>query len=230
MAYYDSDDEGEGYDLEWLLPNPQRFWFEDNLLYPKERKKKETKNFMTDFTTEFMSGTIYWCKVFKAVPNYEKTGKEWTLNFIPDDDGIAILKKHRLLDRLKESNDSVPEDFLVLRKPELNKDGEKNDPIKVVDEDNEPWDKGNIGNGSKGDLRLTIADFGKGMKKAIWTNAIRVTEHVPHEGGTQSDDPFADYKSSPKTKTAKPSTEGNAKTKKAAKTVLEELDDDEIPF
>jgi len=185
---------------------------------------------MTDFVTEFMSGTFYWAKVFKAVDNYERTGKEWTFNFIPDENSIAVLKKHRLLDRLKEANDTVPGDFLILRKPERDKDDKLNDPIKVKTADNEDWDvreNGLIGNGSKGDIRITVADFGKGKKKAIWTNAIRVTEHVPHEGGTQSNDPFADYKTCETS--AKPETK-KAKPAKAAP--LSELDDDEdeIPF
>jgi len=185
---------------------------------------------LTEFTTEFMSGTLYWAKVFKAVDNYERTGKEWTFNFIPDEDGIAVLKKHRLLDRLKEANDTVPGDFLVLRKPERNKDDEKNEPIKVKTADNEDWDisvNGLIGNGSKGDLRLTIADFGKGMKKAIWTNAIRVTDHIPHEGGTQSGDPFAEYKGS---ETKSPKKETKAKPAKAPLSELDGDDEDEIPF
>lgn len=181
---------------------------------------------MTEFTTEFVSGKIYWAKVFKPVDNYERTGKEWTFDFVPDEKGIEVLKKHRLLDRLKEPRDPIPGDYIRLRKPELDKDGNRNDPIRVLDEDNEDWENGNIGNGSSADLRLTIADFGKGKKKAIWTSAIRVTDHVPHEGGTQSDDPFGGYSSS--------SASPKKTTKKApkGKTVVEELDelDDDIPF
>ena len=187
---------------------------------------------MTEFTTEFMSGELYWAKVFRPVDNYEKTGKEWTFNFIPDEAGIEVLKKHRLLDRLKEPNDSVPGEYLVLRKPELDKDGNKNKPITVKTSDNEDWDTdedGLIGNGSKGDLRLTVADFGRGKKKAIWTNAIRVTDHVPHEGGTQARDPFAEMdegKPEPKKSTK---TKQKAVKDKEASAELDDLDDD-LPF
>ncbi len=179
---------------------------------------------MVEFTTEFMSGTIYWAKVFKPVLNYNKDGKEWTFNLIIDDAGVDSLKKHRLLDRIKEANDKVPGDFLVLKKPELNKDGDRNDPIKVLTADGKPWDtqvNGLIGNGSKVDVRLTVADFGKGMKKAIWTSAIRVTDHIPNEGGTQ--DPFAGMDNDTPPVKAKAA----AKAKPAP---LSELDDDEIPF
>lgn len=181
---------------------------------------------MTEFTTEFMSGTIYWAKVFKAFDNYERTAKEYSFDFVPDAASIEVLKKHRLLDRLKEPRDPIPDDYIRLRKPELDKDGKLLEKIKILDADGEPWDQlksGNIGNGSKVDIRLTVADFGKGMKKALWTSAIRVNKLVPHEGGTQSPDPFNDY--------AKP--ESPASAPKAAKTKsaprAEELDDD-LPF
>src|SRR3546814_14874106 len=59
--------------------------------------------------------------------------KEWSLDFVPDD--VTFLKEHKLLDRLKE-NDSVPGDFIKLRKPEETKEGEKNDPIRIYDENN----------------------------------------------------------------------------------------------
>lgn len=178
---------------------------------------------MTEYTNEFMSGTIYWAKVFRAVDNYEKTGKEWAFDFVPDDDGVAVLKKHRLLDRLKEGVDPIDGDYLRLKKPTVNKDGDKNEPFKIYDAEDNVWDGGNIGNGSKVDLALTIADFGKGKKKAIWTQAIRVIEHVPHEGGTQDSNPFANkpsgVKAAPK-KAVKP-----AKTEAPA-----DFDDDEMPF
>src|SRR3546814_15568698 len=95
--------------------------------------------------------------------NYEVTGKEWSLDFVPDD--VTLLKEHKLLDRLKE-NDSVPGDFTKLRKPEETKAGEKNDPIRIYDENNEQWDSSKlIGNGAKADVQLTIDDWGKGKKK-----------------------------------------------------------------
>lgn len=179
---------------------------------------------MTEFTTEFLTGTIYWAKVFKAVDNYEHTAKEWTFDLCLDDDSTEILKKHRLLDRLKEAKDPVPSDYIRLRKPESDKNGNKNDPITIKDEDGEDWGKGNIGNGSSVIVRVTVADFGKGKKKGIWTNAIKVTEHVPHEGGGQFSDPFAEFTSAPPKKAAA----AKAPAKKAEAPV-EDFEDD-IPF
>lgn len=134
---------------------------------------------MVDYTTVYVSGTIYWAKVFVPVTNYDGDGKEWSFDFVPDD--VSFLKEHKLLDRLKDAKEPITGDYIHLRKPEKNKEGEKNDPIRIYDEDDNQWESGKlIGNGSKADIKLTVADFGKGKKKALWTKAIRVTEHVPY--------------------------------------------------
>lgn len=180
---------------------------------------------MADFTTVFASGTIYWCKVLgNPVNNYEGDAREWTYDFVPDDTGF--LKEHGLTDRLKEDkNGNMNGPFLHLKKPELNRDGEVNEHIRVYNADDEEWDREvSIGNGSKVDVKLTIADWGKGKRKSIWTRAIRVTEHVPYVsnefsgmGGNTTED------TSPKKAPRK--TAG----KKQPDPSFDDLDDD-IPF
>lgn len=174
---------------------------------------------MVEYTTHFVTGKIYWAKVHQAVSNYEGTAKEWTLDFVPDD--VTFLKEERLLDRLKAPRGVIEGDYLHLKKPELDKDGNKNDPIRIYDSEDAPWEEGKaIGNGSTVDLKLTVADFGKGKKKAIWTKAIRVQDLVPYvsnEFGGMSES----KKDAPK------------KEKKEAKTPsLDDFDDvnDDLPF
>jgi hypothetical protein len=196
-------------------------------------------------TTVFVSGKVYWAKIVgdKALTNnYEGTGREWTFEFEPDD--VSFLKDHRLLDRLKDpmayanqleerGEDEKAEkaresakgrgDYLLIKKAEFNKDGEKNPPFKIVDSDNQPWGEDRlIGNGSTVDLKLNIIDWGAGKKKSIWCSAIRVQDLVVYET-----DEFAgmDGPSAPKpaaTKVSKPKT-------KAAAEEFADLDDD-IPF
>lgn len=172
---------------------------------------------MSDFTTVFVSGKIYWAKILgKPVPNYDGDAREWTYDFVPDD--ITFLKTHGLLDRLKEDKKgTMGGDFLHLRKPELDSEGEKNEPIRIYDADNLPWDSETlIGNGSDVDLKLTIADWGKGKKSSIWTKAIRITNHVPYVSNE-----FAGMgEAEPVKKPDKPKTKSR---------VMEDLDDD-IPF
>lgn len=175
---------------------------------------------MAEFSTVYATGEIYWCKALgKPVMNYDGDAKEWTFDFVPDD--TDFLKEHRLLDRLKEDKKGLMSgDFLHLKKPELDSEGEKNDPIRFYDSDNKPWDRTvNIGNKSKADLKLTIVDWGRGKKKSIWVAAVRITDHVPYEV-----DEFAGMGSS---ETTKPKTKAKPKTKRNEN--LEDLDDD-IPF
>lgn len=187
----------------------------------------------------YVQGKVFWCKLLpdQLTENYDRDGREWTVEFEPDD--TSFLKEHKLLDRLKDMDERARkleregEDgkaakvrknmegrkgvYLILKKAELTKDGEKNKPIRIVDEDNQPWDDRRIGNGSQVDARLDIKDWGVGKKKSIYLSALRVTNLVPYE-----DDPFAGMdKAAGKPPKAKP----------RAKTILEELDglDDEIP-
>jgi hypothetical protein len=171
---------------------------------------------MSDYTTEFVTGTLYWAKIVGSpVDNYERTGREWTVDFVPDD--TTFLKKHGLLDRLKEAKEPISGPFIRLRKPELNKDDEKNDPITIYTADNQPWDGSKIGNGSKADAKLTIADWGRGKKKSIWVKALRITDHVPFEV-----DEFAGMGS--------PSVTRTVKDKAKPLSELDELDDEVPPF
>ncbi len=182
---------------------------------------------MAEYTTVFVPGKIYWAKVVgngALHDNYEKDGREWSYEFAPDD--TSFLKEHRLLDRLKEPNDEKnPDktDYLYLKKPEFNKDGDKNEPIKIYDADNSDWDDRLLGNGTKVVAKLTIADWGKGKKKSIWTSALRIEELVPYEGKGGGPG-FADYDNQ-NGKTAKK----KAPKKAIEQSALDELDDD-MPF
>jgi len=172
---------------------------------------------MTDSTTVFVSGKIYWAKVFTPVNNYEGTAKEWTLEFEPED--VTFLKEHKLLDRLKNKQEGRPE-YLTLRKPELDKDGKKNEPIRIYNKDNEAWDGSNIGNGSDVDVKLRIVDWGKGKKKSIYVTAIRVTNHIPYTSNEFGAMDAGEVEKKVKAK---------APAAKAASPELDDLDDD-IPF
>lgn len=165
----------------------------------------------------FATGTLKWAKIVgdKALSlNYEKDAREWTFQFHPND--TTFLKDNKLLDRLKDKGD--PEGpYIILKKPEFNKDGEKNDPFRIydgTDDEQVAWDDRLIGNGSKADVKLDIRDWGVGKKKSIYAVAIRVTDLVSYVS-----DEFAGMDAD-KPKKAKP------------KTVLAELDDldDDVPF
>lgn len=174
----------------------------------------------TNKAVEFLSGKLYWAKVTGApVPNFGGDAREWTFEFEPDEAGVAILKKHKLADRLKEKDDAKNPDkgrFLVLRKKEFSADGKENPPIRIYDGEDNEWDRSKlIGNGSAADVKIDIRDYGVGKKKGVYPVAIRVTELVSYQssefGGMGKDEGTPAKK---------------AKTKAG---FAEDLDDD-IPF
>ena len=202
----------------------------------------------TKSTKVFARGKVYWAKIVgdqALKQNYDGTGREWSFEFEPEDP--SFLKEHRLLDRLKdplgyanrledrgerEKAEKAREaaegrgDYLVLKKPEFTRDGQKNDPFRIYDENNEPWDDRLIGNGSVVDVKLDIRDWGVGKKKSIYCTAIRVRDLVPYEV-----DEFAGMDNeydAPAPKTRKDPPARKAKTKLSGDD-LADLDDD-IPF
>ena len=81
---------------------------------------------------------------------------------MPDD--IGFLKENKLLDRLKDKEDPKnPDkgDYLLLKKPELDRDGNRNEPIKIYDKDGTEWgDERLLGNGTRVVAKLKIVDWG----------------------------------------------------------------------
>lgn len=178
---------------------------------------------MADRTTVFVTGKVYWPKIVgdKAlVQNYERDGREWTVELAPDD--TTFLKDHKLLDRLKDKEDGKnPDkgDYLILRKAEFNKEGEKNEPFRIYDgtgDETVAWDDRLIGNGTSVDAKLSIVNWGVGKKKSIYLTALRVTDLVPYLS-----DEFGGMDTAVKKKPVKKA--------KAPTAELDELDDD-LPF
>lgn len=174
---------------------------------------------MADRVTVFVPGSVYWAKVIGAPrPNYDGDGREWTYDFCPDD--TTFLKDAKLLDRLKEDEKgTIPGPYLRLKKPEFNKEGDKNEPIRIYDAENEPWDDRLLGNGTRVVAKLSIVDWGKGKKKSIYTQALRVEDLVSYVSNE-----FGAYDGDSKPK--------KAATKAKSKAVASELDDldDYVPF
>lgn len=171
--------------------------------------------------TVFISGKLYWAKVLgEPRPNYGGDAREWTFELEPDEKGLALLKQHKLTDRLKDKYEDRGK-FLVLRKTEFNKDGNPNPPIRIYDGEDSEWERNKlIGNGSAADVKLDIRDYGVGKKKGVYPVAIRVTDLVAYQssefGGMDKDDDEA---------TPAP----KAKAKKD--TFKQDFDlDDEVPF
>lgn len=136
-------------------------------------------------TTHILRGTLHWAKVLgEPRMNTFTNEREWSVDLTPDKNARAELKRLGLSDRLRtpKSNDDRKETFLSLRVKEFRKDGvTKNEPIRIVDAGGRPWGDGLIGNGSVGDVKVQVRDYGPGKKKGLYIRAIRILDHVEYE-------------------------------------------------
>lgn len=171
--------------------------------YRPTRIRKRKKKLAAKKTVIFLTGKLYWAKVLgPATPKFNpEEGKAWTFEIEPNAAGLDALMANGLADRIKGKGFAIGqkgqhkdrEPFIVLKKDERAKDGSPNDPIRVYDAENAPWDASKlIGNESIADVKVDIRDYGVGKKKGIYPVAIRVKEHVPYVasefGGMDDDD------------------------------------------
>lgn len=140
--------------------------------------------------TVYLRGKLFYAKVLgDPRPNYNGDGREWTLEFEPSD--MAAVENAGLSYRMKDKSSYVNKKgekpyegrapFMTLRQKELNAQGERRDPIRIVDASNRPWDGRLLGNETLVDLKIGIVEYGPGKRDGVYPNAIRVLELVPYE-------------------------------------------------
>lgn len=185
----------------------------------------------TDFIT--LRGRTQYAKIFgDPLDNFDGDGKEWKLDFIVDDDrDMDRLKKLGILGRVKQKEDyldGAPHMTLRQRTSKEKVRDEFGDmveqwanPIYVVDVQGKAWDRTKlIGNGSVVDIKLRVADYGKGMQKGVYINGIRILDHVPYArplfDELDEDDPY--------------NLKANDKAKKQESNADPEDLDEDIPF
>lgn len=137
-------------------------------------------------TTLYLHGTIHWAKIFGAPrPNYDGDAREWTFEFEPDEDSLALLEEHGLGDRVKDKSHKKGYEnrgrIITLKRGEFRFDGERNEPIRVVDAADAEWTGALVGNGSEVDVKVNVVDYGPRKRSGIYPQAIRVLDLVEFE-------------------------------------------------
>lgn len=133
-------------------------------------------------------GILNWAKLtgparpHTGLAKYDK-GPFWSVDVTPDAKSRILMEKYGLTDKLREpkGKDERTESFISLKVLENRTDGTKNGPPKIVNIRGEAWNDGLIGNGTVGDVKVKVVDYGKGSDKGCYLQAIRVLEHVPYE-------------------------------------------------
>lgn len=179
--------------------------------------------------TIVIRGRLDWAKILGAArpytgnPKYDK-GPYWSVDITPDADSLKVIEDAGITKKLREpkGNDTRKDKFLSLKVLERKANGEKNDPPKVVDIRNQPWGDALLGNGTIADVKIKVKDYGAGVEKGAYLQAVRILKHVPYEGGgfdeLSEDDEFFAADETPK---SGPGT--------AAPPADDDLDDD-VPF
>lgn len=129
-------------------------------------------------------------------PNYNKDGKEWTIDLLLTDAGVKQIEDLGIKDRIKskpEYNDGNP--YFIFRQKELRADGTPNQIPVVVAADGSPWDQNTlIGNGSTVDVKFQFVDYGTGKFPGVYLQAVRILDLVeynpPAFGEMDKDDEF----------------------------------------
>lgn len=147
-------------------------------------------------TTFIVRGHLVYAKVLGApVLNYNKDGKEWTFDFVPlDPEKLeSQLEEVGIEDRLrKKSKTKYPvmdgRPYMSFKQKELKANGEPNQPIKVVDAANKPWDNNRLlGNETVADVKFVVVDNGPNKYKGVYPRGIRVLDLVPYEASEFDD-------------------------------------------
>jgi len=124
-------------------------------------------------------GKIFWAKVLgDPVPNFNRDGLEWTFDFEPDAEALALFRELKIDNKMKEKDGR---NILRFTQKQKQANGKENFPIVVVDARNRPWDPDvKIGNGSLVEVKFKVVDYGKGKPTGIYPQAIRILEHLPY--------------------------------------------------
>lgn len=132
------------------------------------------------------TGKATWAKVLPHQLVSEDQYRDynyWSIDLEVTDKEKSRLKKLNLRPYHKDDGETETNIYKFMRR-ETTKTGKELGAPTVVDADKNPWNNGEIGNGSVVNVSFMTYEHPKtkkfGLGKAL--NAIQVVEHVPYEG------------------------------------------------
>lgn len=143
-----------------------------------------------DVQTYVIRGKTSYAKVIgEPTLNYNKDGKEWSLDLEISKDTLKEFKTWGIANKVKSKPDYLDgAPYVRFKRDEFSKfiDDEtgkpkKNRPIEIVDIKGGQWDDRLIGNGSVIDVKFRVKDYGVGKQKGMYIDKIRILDLVPYE-------------------------------------------------
>ena len=125
-------------------------------------------------TTEvYLSGKSKWAKVYKPDEKYQN----WTINLYLNEETLKKYEASGMSMAVKQDEDGQ---YVTFRRPMaklIKNETVKFNPPRVVDKDDEPFDK-NIGNGSEVTIKVLVYDTIKGPGHRL--EAVRIDKWVEY--------------------------------------------------
>lgn len=137
--------------------------------------------------TIVIRGELYWAKIvgdpvpYTGNPKFDK-GPYWSVDVTPDEKSRKTIKDAGIDEKLKVGKgekETRKESFLHLKVNAKRPDGKDNYPVKITDIMGRPWGSDKIGNGSIGDVKVKVKDYGTTI--GAYIQEVRVLKHVPFE-------------------------------------------------
>jgi len=119
---------------------------------------------------------LHWAKLDAPVDPFKTGEKVWEVQIRTDDENVAkSWAKDYFINAKKDDEGHWKAN---IKRKELNRKGESNQPPVVLGRDNQPMPSGNIGNGSIGDLKLFQYPYDVAGRKGVSSmlSAVRVTD------------------------------------------------------
>lgn len=138
-----------------------------------------------------LQGNAYWAKII-GPPTFNKfeNANEWTFDVAISDETASKLTAEGAGPYVKEpksDDDHGGRPYLRFKRREINRDGTKAKPFKIVDAKGNDWPEGElIGNGSVLNVKFNLQPVGMGVNKGAMKPsalAIQVVKHERYEGG-----------------------------------------------
>ena len=130
---------------------------------------------------------LHWAKLDSPVDPFKTGEKVWEVQIRTDDENIAkTWSKDFYINAKKDDNGFWKAN---LKRKELNRKGESNQPPVVLGRNNQPIPSSNIGNGSIGDLKLFQYPYNVAGKKGVSSmlSAVRVKELIEYTPSSEVD-------------------------------------------
>jgi len=119
---------------------------------------------------------LHWAKLDAPVDPFKTGEKVWEVQIRTDDENVAkSWAKDYFINAKKDDEGHWKAN---IKRKELNRKGESNQPPVVLGRDNQPMPSGNIGNGSSGELKLFQYPYDVAGRKGVSSmlSAVRVTD------------------------------------------------------